>query len=184
MNQDTIYKIYSHNPPHLFVSGVKYFITGATYLKKPFLRLSEAKLYLLKSIRKGSEKYKWILEDWVILDNHYHLMLQAPDRDIDLSRLMNEIHRFTGLWIKKNINGTKRYKKIFHNYWDTCITYESSYFARLNYIWFNPVKHNYVDDPKDYLFGSYCYRIKGEKIQMEGIKKKYRWDKINVKDDF
>ena len=59
MNKE-IYKVYPHNPPHLFISGAKYFTTGATYLKKPFLKLWEAKIHLLKSIIKGCEGHNWI----------------------------------------------------------------------------------------------------------------------------
>jgi len=36
------YKEYKHNPPHLFRSDAKYFITGATYEKKYFLLSDKA----------------------------------------------------------------------------------------------------------------------------------------------
>ncbi len=182
--ENVIYKSYPHNPPHLFRQNAKYFITGATYLKRRFLSQPECKLHLLHSITKGCKKYDWTLEDWVILDNHYHLMLQSPGSPETMSLLFNEIHKFTAIWLKKNISILKNKGKIFHNYWDTCITYEKSYFARLNYIYFNPVKHGYVEIAEDYIFGSYHYRIKIEKGYLEEIKGKYPWDRVNVKDNF
>lgn len=78
----------------------------------------------------------------------------------------------------------KSAKRIFWNYWDTCITYERSYFARLNYIYFNPVKHGYVEVPESYPFGSYYYRMQNEEKHLERLKKDYPWDKVKVKDDF
>ena len=35
-------------------------------------------------------------------------------------------------------------RRVWHNYWDTKLTYEKSYFARLNYVHQNPVKHGLV----------------------------------------
>ncbi len=75
-------------------------------------------------------------------------------------------------------------KKKFHNYWDTCITFKKSYYARLNYIWFNPVKHGYVDDPIKWKFGSYYFRFKKEKQKLQNIKNKYPCDRININDNF
>ena len=36
----------------------------------------------------------------------------------------------------------------------------------------------------DWKFGSYYERIKVEKEEMEELRKKYKWDKVKVKDDF
>ncbi len=182
--QGEIYKVYQHNPPHLFIPNAKYFITGATYLKKDFLASENGKIKLLDSIKKGGEKYLWILEDWVILDNHYHLMLNAPDKANTLSKMFNEVHKFTAIWLKKNFLELREEKRIFYNYWDSCITYEKSYFTRLNYIYFNPVKHGYTEEASNYMWGSYTFRLKGEFDYLDMIREQYPWDKVVVKDDF
>ena len=181
---EEIYKVYEHNPPHLFKPNAKYFITGSIYLKKNFLNPKESKARLLDSIIQGCKKYGWVLEDSVILDNHYHLMLNAPAKADTLGIMFNEIHKFTAIWLKEDFPNLKEEKKIFYNYWDSCITYEKSYFARLNYIYFNPVKHGYVKEAEDYLWGSYRNRLIKEGDYLNQIKKQYPWDKIIVKDDF
>ncbi len=179
-----IYKVYEHNPPHLFKPNAKYLITGLTYLKKNFLAPENSKAKLLTSINKACERYHWFLEDWVILNNHYHLMLNAPSDASTLKAMFNEIHKFTAIWLKKNFPELKEEKKIFYNYWDSCITYERPYFARLNYIYFNPVKHGYVKEAETYLWGSYRQRLVKENDYLNEIKKKYPWNKIIVRDDF
>jgi putative transposase len=199
MPLEEIYKTYKHNPPHLFAPNAKYMITGAIYRKLPFLKAPEAKRHLLETLFKGCEKYNWSVEDWVILDNHYHVMLNGPDSALNLSKLINEVHKFTALWIKKNIimecrNGIDtvnalqkplhKTTKIFHNYWDSCITYERSYFARLNYIYFNPVKHNYTANAEEYEFGSYRQRFLSQEEGIFNRQKEYPWDNIKVNDDF
>lgn len=177
------YKTYHHNPPHLFSPNTKYFITGSTYKQVLHLKGPEAKWQLLTSIRKAFKEYGWELEDWVILDNHYHLMGNAPDKVETLSKIINDVHKFNALWIKKNISESARFKKIWYNYWDTCITYEASYYTRLNYIWYNPVKHRYVENPEDWQFGSYQARVLVEADEIERIKREYPWDKLNIKND-
>jgi len=179
-----IYKTYKHNPPHLFRSEAKYFITASTYLRKSFLKLDSAKERLLYSIQRGFSENGWLLEDWVVLNNHYHLMADAQNNALNLSRIMRDIHKFTALWMKKNITGLDKEAHIWYNYWDTCITYEKSYFARLNYIWHNPTKHGYVEDAADWKFGSYYLRMKNEKGLLVEIGKKYPCDKVKVKDNF
>jgi len=49
---------------------------------------------------------------------------------------------------------------------------------------FNPIKHGYIRELKDYKWGSYRFRLKREFDYLDEIRKKYPWDKVNVKDDF
>ena len=50
-----VFKKYEHNPPHLFVSNAKFFITASTYEKHPYFKTDESKealqKYLFKSYR-------------------------------------------------------------------------------------------------------------------------------------
>ncbi len=178
------YKEYKHNPPHFFRSSSKYFITGAIYKKKYFLFTDEAKVRVFQSFNKGFNSLGWTLEDWVILHNHYHIMVSAPDNAETLSAIMRDIHKFTALWIKKNINESKDAEKIWWNYWDTFITFEKSYYTRLNYILFNPIKHGLVEKAEDWKFGSYYYRYRKEEEYLMKLKKNYPYDKVKVRDDF
>ena len=176
----TIYKKYEHNPPHLFKENSKYFITGATYQHKHYFKTTAAKEHLIHSIKKGFNENNWMLEDWVILDNHYHLMVQAGEDGTLLSEIMRDIHKFTAIWLNKYDNEPKR--KVWYNYWDSCINYERSYFARLNYIWYNPVKHGYCHNSEDYTFGSFYYRYLKEQGYLDALKLQYPWDKVDVFD--
>ncbi|MBW2066283.1 MAG: transposase [Deltaproteobacteria bacterium] len=179
------YKTYHHIPPHLFRPKSKYFITGSTYKSRRIIR-GGAKDRLLNSLTTACSAYDWILEDWVILDNHYHIMLEAPENPSTLSNLIRDMHKFTALWIKKHITQSRDLPHVFHNYWDTCITYERSYFARLNYIYYNPVKHGYASLPEEYAYGSYRTRFLDarERQHLMAMKERYPFDKVKVKDDF
>lgn len=176
------YKTYLHNPPHLFLKNSKYFISARTYKKIHFFDTDEAKEILVDKIISEFPKYNWEIEDWVVLDNHYHLMADSNDNPDNLSRIIQNIHRSTSIEIKKANALAKQEGKIWYNYWDTCIIFERSYWPRLNYIWFNPVKHGYVDDPKDWKFGSYYYRYDKEADELKEITRKFPCDKLDFEE--
>ncbi|MBN1478849.1 hypothetical protein EH223_14295 [candidate division KSB1 bacterium] len=173
------YKTYLHNPPHLFIPHATYFITGATLHKIHYLITDEIREHVREYMFKSFHHFNWTIDDWVILYNHYHIMARAPRDASSLARLINNFHRFSGLWIKKHLNILGE-DKIWHNYWDTCVDYETSYYARIHYIWVNPVKHKYVDDPNKWQFGSYVSR---QEKEIEPIKH-YPIDKLKIYDDF
>jgi putative transposase len=178
-----IYKTYKHNPPHLFRSNAKYFITSSSLGKYPYFRSDAAKEALLLYLTKSLTHFAWTLEEWVILDNHIHIMAEAPENAETLSLLMNNFHKFTANWLSRN--GIKKFReKYFHNYWDTCINYEKSYYTTIHYIWHNPVKHGYVESPEDWKFGSYYFRLQENENEVQRIKETYPFDKIKLEDKF
>lgn len=177
------HKTYIHNPPHLFVKNAKYFITSSTLGKYLYYKTDSSKRAILNYLTKSLRHHFWELEDWVILDNHIHFIANAPEKAATLTDVMCNFHRFSANWLAKN-GIRKKAEKYFHNYWDTCLTYERSYFARLNYIWYNPVKHGYVNSPEEWKFGSYYYRLREEAESMQKQMEKYPFDNLKIKDDF
>ncbi len=168
----------------MFRPNGKYFITGATYLKTKYFTSDVEKSIVFECIYHGCEKYKWHLEDWVILDNHYHVMLNAPENADSLSKMMKEIHVFASMRLRKQNESLRVERKIFHNYWDSCISFDRSYYSRLNYIYANPVKHGYVQFPEEYEWGSYKLRLEKSAEYLKELQEKYLCDKVKVADEF
>lgn len=63
-----------HRPIHIFIPNVQYFITLTTYKKKKSLS-DEKKDIVLESILNATKKYEVDLNAWVILENHFHLLI-------------------------------------------------------------------------------------------------------------
>jgi len=182
--QEDIFKTALHNPPHLFKENAVYIITGANYLKRNYLRISERKHQWLNSFRKAAEIYEWEIIAWVALDNHYHVLVRAPETKADnLPKLVASYHKFTSrTW---NVADNEEGRQVWWNYWDTCIRAEKDYFARLNYIHWNPVKHRIVDRPEDYPFSSYRDFLGTQEPMIRKIETKYPYTEVdNVPDDF
>ncbi len=144
-------KYHEYTPAHLFEDDTPYFITGAIYQKRPLLAIPELKHDLINIIKEEFEKYHWELHEWVILDNHYHLMGHS-EKGEDLSHIFRRIHSRSGILISR---ATHCEKPVWWNYWDYCPRNEQDYFVRLNYLLMNPIKHGYVTNLHDYSFSSF-----------------------------
>ncbi len=163
-----------------FVMDVNILLPDQLINNKNTSQMMKQKKILLYSIRKGISDKGWILEDWVILDNHYHLMADSGENGEMLKSIINSIHRYTATWLNKHDNYPGR--KVWYNYWDTVITYERSYYTRLNYLWYNPVKHGYCQYAEDYIYCSFRERYLEDKADMEDIRDEYPWDEVKVYD--
>ena len=140
-----------HTPRHLYIDNGLYFITGAIYLKRPLIIHEGLKQHLLELIRGYFRKYNWELHHWVILDDHYHVLGKSL-KGKDLSSIIKGIHKTSGLAVHKQ---TGCRKPVWWNYWDYCCRDEIDYMTRLNYLLYNPVKHGYTENLKDYLYSSF-----------------------------
>jgi putative transposase len=113
------------------------------------------------SLKRLVGRFNLALRAWVILDNHYHLLLRTTEGK-GLTRFVGQLHGSTSrqlnLW--EGVPGWQ----VWHNYWDTCIRSEGDLWTRFNYVHYNPVKHGYAERPDQWRFSSYAnyLRTKGE----------------------
>ena len=80
-----------HSPAHLFVDNAAYFISSAIYQKRPLLASAIIKQHLIATIRDCLSEKNWLLNDWVILNNHYHL-LAISRKGEDMPKIFRKIH--------------------------------------------------------------------------------------------
>jgi putative transposase len=177
-----IYKTYSHNPPHYFVSNATYMVTGSTLYNKRLLTDDERKSLVLNILFERAAYFGWILEAWAVLKNHYHFIARAPENALTLAKLMRQFNSKTTVMLNKLDKQLGR--QIWHNYWDTCITHETSYYARLHYVHLNPVKHGLVENAEDYPFCSYRWFLEKTDDGFQNAVIKQPFDRVNVFDDF
>ena len=140
----------AHRPAHLFLDNSPYFITASTHKKRPLLN-DAIKIQLLELMREAYQSCQWRFEHWVILNNHYHIMVHS-DKGEDLSKIIGRIHYKSGQLIRETQGN---YKHIWWNYWDYCPRDQNDYWVRLNCLLLNPIKHGYTDNLNDYPFSSF-----------------------------
>jgi len=152
--QTGTYKTAPHTPAHLFQEDALYMITASTYQKQPYINSNERKTQWRDAFFKACELYHWHIIAWVVLINHYHVILRSPEQNAtNLPKLIASLHKFTAR--RWNIEDNKSGRKIWWNYWDTCLRTERDFETRLRYIFWNPVKHGLVSRPENYQFSNY-----------------------------
>jgi len=171
-----------HTPPHLRLDDTYYMITGTIYQQKPFLKADDDKAFLLEAILENHHQFQWKLSDWVILDNHYHLITKSHIGK-DLPKLIGRIHGKTSRLIKQRNRPVCQ--RFWWNYWDRCIRDEKDYYTRLNYIYHNPIKHGYVRDLREYRWSSFHDALEARgRDALASQYRRYPFDELEIPDDF
>jgi putative transposase len=171
-----------HRPAHVFESNQLYMVTAST-LHKQLLFKGEDRLSLLQNyLFSLSEKFEWELQAWALFSNHYHFIAKAPAKAETLKTLIRQFHSLTARDLNKmdEIQG----RKVWFQYWDTCLTYEKSYYARLNYVMNNPVHHGLAHVASAYRF---CSAGWFETTADQGFVNKvqsFQYDQVKVEDEF
>jgi putative transposase len=140
-----------HAPTHQLSNRGTYFVTAGTYLKAHHFYAPQRLDVLHRGLLSVMRDFSWNVEAWAVFSNHYHFVAHSPRNSEDansLSQMLGLLHARTAGWINRFDGKPKR--KIWHNFWDTKLTYEKSYLARLNYVHQNAVKHGLASVANQY----------------------------------
>lgn len=171
-----------HAPSKIVKGPGLYIITAGTYRKEPMFSGDEKLDLLLDTILIVAEELGWRLEAWAVFPNHYHLIGHAPNTTNPAYDLTKRIHARSAQALNR-MDGVSG-RKVWFNSWDTRLTYEKSYLARLAYVHQNPVKHGLVKIARDYRWCSAAwFEQNGEHAFVETVLS-FPIDKVNVRDDF
>jgi putative transposase len=179
---DDIFKEYAHAPPHLFRHGSIYMITASTRKGEHHLGTRGSRRFVCYTLLHQTEMSGWSIEAWAVMTNHYHCIMRAPETGSDMAALVRSIHSITARYINR-ADGTPG-RRVWSNYWDTCITHERSYLARLHYVHTNAVRHGLALRPEDYPFCSYHWFLRTADPQFRERVLGSPVDKLNIWDDF
>jgi len=145
-------KNWHHAPFHHVAERGLYMVTSGTVQKEHFFA-GDSRLELLQTrLLECAKEFGWLLHAWTVFPNHYHFLGQSPEDPATLSQLVRTLHASTAVALNR-LDGTLG-RKVWFQYWDTRITFEKSYLARLNYIHQNAVRHGVVRSAADYQWSS------------------------------
>ena len=145
-----------HHPPHIYQDNTWYMITASIYESQRILRPGEHKGFFRDQLEVYTRTFEIRLAAWVILDDHYHILIKIRAGS-NLTGFIRKLHGRVAYELNKNDSTPGR--KVWHNYWDTCIRSEVDYWKRFNYIHYNPVKHGYVNGFEQWEYSSYSYYL-------------------------
>ena len=155
----------------LYTPGASYFIT-VTLANRDSNLLTENIEKLRNTFKKVLHQHPFTINAIVILPDHFHMLITLPDGDAAYSKRIRLIkYHFSKTIMDKEIISKTRQKKAERGiwqrrFWEHTIRNEKDYALHIQYIHYNPVKHQYVLNPVDWKYSSIHRYIK------EGILKK------------
>jgi len=162
-----------------------YFVTAGTYLKEHFFAGEEKLDALQGGLLKYAKKYGWKLQAWAVFPNHYHFVGTSPEGEENaesLGRFLGEFHQKSASWV--NGLDEERGRKVWHNFRETHLTFEKSYWARLNYVHQNAVKHGVVLVANQYRWCSAgWFERTATRAQVKTVYG-FKTDQVKVEDEF
>jgi len=155
-------------------------ITAATLRKATLFADPTHREVVQNLIFKLTSEYRMGLQAWAILTNHYHLIVACRDANVRL--FLRHLHRE----VARELNAREAMpgRKVLYQFWDTRLTYESSWLARLHYVNQNPVKHGLVADASLYPWCSAAWFESQATRAFVATVKQFKIDRVNVPDDF
>jgi len=142
------------------IKGGCYFFTVNLLQRKKSLLVDHIDL-LRESVRLCKQKRPFHIDAWVVLLEHMHCIWTLPEGDDDFSNRWKMIKTHFSKALPKNERLSKvRIKRgergIWQRrFWEHAIRNDKDYENHMDYIHFNPVKHGYVSDVKDWPYSSF-----------------------------
>ena len=137
-----------HAPVHKLSQPGAFMVTAGTYLKAHHFRKSLLLDFLQSALFVEADRFGWQLQAWAVFSNHYHFVALSPVEPNNLADLLRRLHSITAREANR-VNGSND-QQVWHQYWDTHLTYERSYYARLNYVHQNARRHRLVPVASSY----------------------------------
>ncbi len=175
-------KDWPHAPVHRLSENGVYIVTSGTLHKKHFFDTGRKRDTLERMLLPMSKQHGWQLEAWAVMANHYHFVARGSPDSTNLGEFLQLFHYDSASAL--NELDTQPGRHIWYNYWDTRLTYEYSYLARLKYVHQNAVKHGLVAVANQYPWCSASwFERTASPAQVKTIYS-FKNDNLKVHDDF
>lgn len=142
-----------HGPPHFTGQQTsQYLITGACFEHAPILGSTPERMEAFASrLLSTFEAVEAVVHAWCVLPNHYHVLSTIPDLP-KLIAQMGKLHGSTSFaW---NGEDGERGRQCWHRATDRAMRSQEHFWATLNYLHHNPVRHGYVSKWQEWPWSS------------------------------
>jgi putative transposase len=141
-----------HSPPHYQADTPYYLITAACYEHRHVIGTTEERIVGFEAeLVKTTASQTHRLFAWVVLPDHYHMLVHAPR----VKRLLKELGRLHGRTAYCfNGEDRRRGRRVWCNVAETAMKSEGHFWASLNYVLHNAVRHGYVRRWQDWPYSN------------------------------
>jgi putative transposase len=128
-----------------------YHVTSRGNEKRPIFRRASDRQVFLDFLAETVERFRWSVTAWVLMTNHFHLVIQTPDPNLSVG--MHWLNSAYVNWFNRT------YNRVGHLYQGRfrgiLVEKESHFHELLRYVVLNPVRAKMVERPEDYRWSSY-----------------------------
>jgi len=142
------------------VKGGTYFFTVVTFGRQAILTNDRVRAALREGINEVRQSLPFTIEAWVLLPDHLHTIWTLPENDDNFASRWAVIKRTVSQrcnslgGIEELINGShgkRGERRVWQRrFWEHLIRDELDFQRHLDYLHWNPVKHGYVKNVKDW----------------------------------
>jgi len=170
-----------HAPPHwLYEAGI-YMVTAGTCGKVCYFNTESRRDALLMALADAAMEFGWNLQAWAVMANHYHFVAATKNPET-LTQMLGKLHAVSARQINREDRTLGR--KVWFQYWDSHITYEASWLARLHYVHTNPVHHGVVSCAEQYRWCSAAAFASDSNQSFVATVSRMKTDTLSVVDDY
>ena len=153
---------------------IVYFITKTLYQRIPVFSLSEKyALIVINNLKFYRKKFGFLLYGFVIMPDHYHIVIDTLDR-FDIIKIKEDMNKYISREIIQDLkiqnpeileklqietprrkgHRPNKYRLFQKGRYDFEIVTDIKLLEKLEYMHYNPVRANLVENPEDYPFSS------------------------------
>jgi putative transposase len=171
-----------HAPLHRLSEHGTYLVTAGTYRKEHHFGPPDRRDQLEAALLTAAKGAGWRLEAWAVFSNHYHFVGHSQAGSRPLAEWLAQLHQQSSAYV--NQLDRERGRQVWFNFWETALTFERSYLARLNYVHQNAVKHGLVPVASQYRWCSAAWFERTATPAQVRTVYRFKTDKVHVFDDF
>ena len=138
-------------PKRIHYEGAIYHVTSRGNERRKIVLDDADRGMFLSVLAENVEQHQVVCHAWVLMDNHYHLLLETPAAN--LSMAMKHVN---GIYTQKFNKKHHRVGHLFQGRYKSIVVEKDSYLKELcRYVVLNPVRAGMVKHPKEWKWSSY-----------------------------
>ncbi len=154
-------------PLRVHYEGAVYHVTSRGNERKNIVRSDKDRELFLQVLAQMLEDHHVVCHAWVLMDNHYHLLLETPE-----ANLSKAIRHFNGVYTQKFNRRNSRVGHLFQGRYKALLVEKGTHLLELcRYVVLNPVRARMVKHPRKWKWSSYR--------STAGIEKAELWLEVN-----
>ena len=175
-------KDWPHAPVHRLADKAVYCVTAGTLHKHRLFETPAQRDLLERRLLSLAQEHRWQLEAWAVFANHYHFVARGQPDSIPMGEFLQRLHGVTShdLNALEGVTG----RQVWFNFWDTKLTRQHGYLARLNYVHQNAVKHGLVAVANQYPWCSAAWFERVASATQVKTIYGFKIDRVKVYEDF